>query len=85
MSARKRLQITVVTEQAMIIRQRDSARAWCPNCACEVDMVGIEAAGVLAGLTQSQLRERVASGEWHVSEAKDGSSLICLDSLLKFT
>jgi hypothetical protein len=83
MTTRKRTQITVETDRLLIIRRRTSARAWCPQCDREVDMVGLEEARLLAGISQDALRGGVERLACHLTEAADKSVLICLDSLLK--
>ena len=79
----KRTQITIETSRVLIIRRARSARAQCQECAREVDVVGLEEAGVLTGMTQPALRENVETRKWHFSESSEGALLICLDSLLK--
>jgi hypothetical protein len=82
-SARKRMQITIETDQVTVIRRPYSARGWCQECGCEVDVVRIEDGGVLAGMTRPVLRENAGTRRWHLSETTDGSMLVCLVSLLK--
>jgi hypothetical protein len=79
----KRTQITIETSRVLIIRRTRSTRARCQECAREVDVVGLEEAGVLTGMTQPLLRECAESRKWHSSESSDGALLICLDSLMK--
>jgi hypothetical protein len=82
MTARRQTQITLETDRLLIIRRRTSARTWCSQCGCVVDMVGLEEAGLLAGISQDALQGG-ESPAWHFTEAADKSVLICLDSLLK--
>jgi hypothetical protein len=83
MAARKRTEITVETDQVLVIRRRRSIRAWCRECACEVDMVGLAEAEVLTGMSAKVLRDRAQARRWHLSESSDGTALVCLESLLK--
>ncbi len=79
MTARKRTEITIETNQLVIIRRQRSTRAWCQKCGCDVDVVQAE---ILTGVAHP----RLGGGEvrkWHSVEAPDGSSLVCLPSLLK--
>ena len=79
----KRTQITIETSRVLILRQMRLFRSWCPECACEVDVVGLEEASALTEMTRSVLRESVQTTNWHFSESSDGALLICLDSLMK--
>ena len=83
MTTRKRTQITFETDRILIIRRRTSARAWCPQCGREVDLVGLEEAGLLTGISRDALRRGVDSQIWHFTEAADKSVFICLNSLLE--
>jgi len=85
MTAPKRIEITVETDRTVIIRRRRSIRAWCPECGCEVDMVGREQVEVLTGMSGRVLRDSALAQGWHVAENQDGTLLICLESLLKAT
>jgi hypothetical protein len=81
--ARRRMQITIQTDEVTIIRRRHGRHTWCQECACEVEVVGMEEAGVLAGMTQRALRNCGQIQGWHLSDAGDGTLLVCLKSLLK--
>ena len=80
-SERTRIQITVETHTVTIVRQRHAFRAWCRDCACEADMVGLELAGFLVGLAQPVLRDCSETQGWHFSSSASGSELVCLNSL----
>lgn len=82
-TATKRTQITIETSRVLIVRRMLSSRTWCPECACEVDVVGLDEATALTGMTQPAFRECVEIGKGHFSESSDGATLICLDSLMK--
>jgi hypothetical protein len=79
----RRMQITVETDEVTIIRRRHARHTWCRECAREVEVVGMEEAGVLAGMTPQALRNCAQAQGWHVSDAGDGTVLVCLASLLK--
>jgi hypothetical protein len=83
MVAYKRTQITIETDQVLIIRRRGCIRHWCRECGRETDMVGTAQASTLTGVAQPQLLDDARNGKWHVTETDDGLPLICLDSLLK--
>jgi hypothetical protein len=97
-AAYKRTEITLETDQIWVIRRSHSRRAWCAECGREMDMVGLKEAQALSGKTQPALSQPLTtqplttqpmlpssgdSGGWHLSQAADGSPLICLESVLK--
>jgi hypothetical protein len=82
-TVRKTTQVTLETKRVQIIRRLRSFRSWCPECAHDVDMVGLEDASALTGMTQPELLQWAGSGSWHFSQLLEGTQLICLDSLMK--
>jgi hypothetical protein len=96
-AAYRRTEITVETDQILIIRKSHSERGWCAECGREVDMVGVNDAGELTGRIQhfvgrpstgqpsSTLPMLPGCGDswgWHWSQAADGSPRVCLESVL---
>jgi hypothetical protein len=82
-SVSKTTQITIETSSVLIIRRTRSSRARCPECAREVDHVGLAEAGVLTGMARPALRGDVETLKWHYSESSEGAPLVCLNSLMK--
>jgi hypothetical protein len=78
----KHTRITIETESLLILRGRNSRRAWCPKCAAEAEVIALEEVGVISNLDQSPTEQWVNSPELHRSETPTGSTLICLNSLL---
>jgi hypothetical protein len=78
----KQTTITVETSSLFILQGRISRRAWCPQCAAEGDMIAVENTSAISNLGQRALARWLTSGELHGTNAPDGSSLICLNSLL---
>jgi hypothetical protein len=78
----KQTKITIETDSLLIIRGRTSTRAWCSQCAAEVEVIALEETGVVSNLERPALEEWLNSVELHRSLAADGSTLICLNSLL---
>ena len=78
----KQTRITIETDSLLILRGRSSLRAWCPRCAAEADVIALEDVGVISNLQRPALEEWLNSEELHRSRATDGSTLICLNSLL---
>jgi hypothetical protein len=82
-TAYKRTQITIETDQVLIIRRRGCVRQWCRECGRETDMVSLSQAGLVTGVAQPLLLECARTERWHLTEAVAGAPLVCLDSLLK--
>jgi hypothetical protein len=78
----KQTKITVETDSLLILQGRNSSRAWCPLCEAEGEVIALEKTGVISNLGRIALEEWLNSGELHSSQAADGSTLICLNSLL---
>jgi hypothetical protein len=78
----KLTKITIETDSLLILQGRSSRRAWCPRCAVEGEMIALEDIGVISNLDRHALEEWLNSGQLHRSQAIDGSTLICLNSLL---
>jgi hypothetical protein len=76
-----RIQVTLETHTVTIIRQSESVRGWCGECADEVEMLGIEGAGFLIGLAEPVVRDCPQVHGWHFSTSAAGMSLVCLNSL----
>lgn len=81
MAVKKTTRITIETEQLLVIRRRTSVRAWCQQCAAEVDMVLIEDAAELAQVDVRMIRDLLNVERFHWSQS--GLLRICLNSLLK--
>jgi hypothetical protein len=82
LSMAKQTTIRIETDSLLILRSRSSTRAWCPLCAAEVEMIALDDTRVISNLEQPALEQWLNSGELHRSQAVDGLTLICLDSLL---
>ena len=78
----KHTTLPIETESLLILRGRNSRRAWCPQCAAEGEVIALEEVGIISNLDRSAFEEWINSGELHRSETRTGSTLICLNSLL---
>ena len=78
----KQTKITIETESLLILKGRATNRAWCPDCAAEREVIALEDIGVISNLERSALDEWLNSGNLHRPQAADGSTLICLNSLI---
>jgi len=78
----KLTKITIESDSLLILRGQSSTRAWCPQCAANVEMIALENVGVISNLDRTALEAWLNSGELHRLKADDGSALVCLNSLL---
>jgi len=78
----KETTITIESKSLLILRSRSTTRAWCPRCGAHAEMILLET-GLLPEYAPA-LAQWLNSGTVHRVESADGSSLVCLDSLLAF-
>jgi hypothetical protein len=78
----KRTKITIETESLLVLRGRNMRRAWCVACAAEGEVIALEEIGLISNLERSALEQWLNSGNLHLSQIADGSTRICLNSLL---
>lgn len=79
---RKRTVTTIEMHQTVTIRRlAGAAFAWCPACLKEVEMVSLEEAAHLGGVSLRDICGRVGSDHLHFLETSDGG-LVCISSLL---
>jgi len=76
----KKTQITIETDQVLIIRRRQVGKAWCCACEARVDVVRTEQTRGLLQRTKATAEQARAV---HFCDDSDGSALICLHSLLR--
>jgi hypothetical protein len=79
---RKITRITIETDSLLILHGRASEQLWCRDCGAEVAAIALENVCVISNLERAALEEWLNSGELHRVETADGSTLICLNSLL---
>jgi hypothetical protein len=79
----KQTKITIETDSLLILRGRTAQRAWCQQCGGEVEMVSLDGVGVISNLPPPEVQTWIESEDLHRSQAPDGGTLICLNSLLK--
>ena len=79
----KATRITIETDSLLILRGRSSLRAWCPDCASEVEMIPLDGVGVISNLAATEIEAWIQSEDLHRVFAADGALLICLNSMLK--
>lgn len=80
---RKRTVTTIETHQVVVVKRPvGAALARCPACLKEVEMVHMEEAALLAGVSLRDIYRRIGAGRVHLVETADGA-LVCTNSLLK--
>jgi len=82
LAVKRTTRITIETEQLLVIRRRSSVRAWCEQCAAEVDLVPIEDAAELAQVDVGTIQHLLNGERFHWSQS-GGLVRICLNLLLK--
>ena len=75
------LRITVQTERVLTMGVHRSLYGPCVECGDEVRMVTIEQTAALAGVTSLQIYHQIADGKLHFMETREGSLLVCFNSL----
>jgi len=79
----KETKITIESDSLLILRGRSSLRAWCPDCASEVEMIPLDGIGVISNLAPREVEAWIQSEDLHHTKAADGAPLICMNSMLK--
>lgn len=80
----KRTRITIETERVLVIsKQGRVVEGWCDGCGEAVQLIGLEEAAVMAGISLRAIRHQVEIKLLHCAETHDGGRLICLNSLLQ--
>lgn len=82
LAIKRTTRITIETEQLVVIGRRTSVRAWCQQCAAEVDVVPLEGAAELARVDVGTIQHLLNGERFHWSQS-GGLVRICLNSLLK--
>lgn len=77
----RKVEITIQTEQFLVVRGIRTGREWCPQCGRESDMVNLQTAAALTRADLATGQARLQSGDWHASAAADGTLRVCLASL----
>ena len=84
MKRRKKTEIIVERDQVLVITRLDHrAPQACAECGEQSQMVSVDDAASIAGLSARAVYRMVETGQVHFSETTEGSLLVCLNSLLK--
>jgi hypothetical protein len=76
--AQKKVEVTVETDQILIIRRRRFTRGWCRECGREVELARLEDVAAIAGTSGPQLHDGMAQ-PWHFADSAE--RWVCLESL----
>ena len=79
----KETKITIESDSLLLLRGRSSLRAWCPDCASEVEMIPLDGIGVISNLAPREVEAWIQSEDLHHTKTADGAPLICMNSMLK--
>ena len=81
---KKKATITVETERLSVIRRsRRAVDRWCHACRANVEMIGIDEAAAIAGISQRAVFHLAETGEIHFMETLGGQALFCISSVSK--
>ena len=78
----KQTKITIETESLLILKGRTANCALCPDCGVQREVIAVEDIGVISNLERSALEEWLNSENLHRLQTANGSTLICLNSLI---
>jgi hypothetical protein len=79
----KQTKIRIETDSLLILRGRNPLLAWCPQCGAEGEMIPFDDMGVISNFPPTDVEAWIESEDLHYSRAPDGTTLICMNSLLK--
>ena len=79
---KKTEQITVETEQIVVIRSQRVIRRWCEQCQFQTEFISLEQINqVLDGVKAGTAGAADPVGGLHFGKALDGSTVVCAESL----
>jgi hypothetical protein len=79
-TVQKRTEITIETDQVVVIRRHQFPRGWCPECGREVEMVSLQDALAIAGVDGPRLLSEGADQNWHFCDEEKRA--VCVESVL---
>lgn len=78
----KRITITFESEFLLMVRARSVRRGWCSQCAAEREMIAPGIVATSPNQDRNAIEKWLNSEDLHRTQAADGSTQICLNSLL---
>ncbi|HEY8204305.1 MAG TPA: hypothetical protein VIF81_06230 [Pyrinomonadaceae bacterium] len=83
---KKKATITVETERLLVFRRsRLAVTRWCSDCGAEVEMIGVDEAATVTGLSERTIFRLGETGDLHFTETAEGKALFCVAPLLQQT
>ena len=80
----KQVTITIETSSLLVIHARSSGRMWCPSCGTQGELIKLAPRNQERDAGWEALQQLIAPRDVHRQQAPDGSTLICLKSLVAF-
>ena len=78
----KRTILTIETDSLLVLRERKSLRAWCPQCGAEAEMIPLDDIGVISNLSPAEVQAWMESPDLHHMKTANWNAVICLNSML---
>jgi excisionase family DNA binding protein len=83
MRTRKRTEITIETDRIVVLsRRKVSIVSWCRECNQRVQMVTVDEAASITGVTSRTMYRWADAEKLHFTETCEGRLLICRESLM---
>jgi len=79
---KRKITITIETEQLLVIRKRRKVRAWCAACGGQSELATLEEACALTANDADAIYQLIVKEKLHSVSAPDGAPLVCLRSLI---
>jgi hypothetical protein len=79
----RKIEITIQTDQRLVIYSTGSGATWCPQCGADREFVTLQTAGQLANSMLVRMKDGALPSNLHLSVFSDGSPRVCLESLLR--
>ena len=83
MAKRRKIEITIETDRRVVIYATGMGRTRCEQCGAEREVVTLQTAALLANSLSGDLTNESLPPGLHLSLAPDGSSRVCLESLMQ--
>jgi hypothetical protein len=80
---RRKIEITIRTDRRVLIYATGLGRMRCEQCGTEREVVTLQTASLLANSLSGDLTNGTLAPGLHLSLAPDGSSRVCVESLMR--
>lgn len=78
----KREIIIEVERVRVIYNRRNRCLKWCAFCRSSVEILTLEEATEIAGISRETIHDFIGQGRIHLYQTPEGKSTVCLNSLL---